>query len=122
MKNFIFGLAIGITLFWIGVFVAQAQVKTSVQVVIPTGVSASVRCNNQNFDYSARCVSPVDSFYMIDEAHFEGTLLSGAEFAQYPIAKTFSKFVLEDAFWYIDTKGRFYADSDIQALSIHLTR
>lgn len=118
----IFSLLLAICLF---AFSASAQgVKTTIQVVIPNAVTASVRCNNQNFEHSIRCQSPVDfnSFFMVGPNHFVGTLLSGVKFEQYPVAKTFSKMVIEDAFWYIDQHGTFEAENDTQALSIHLMR
>lgn len=129
MNNFftgiIVGMAIGALSLIFGVMIASAQgIPTSVTVVIPGNVTASVRCNNQNFDHSIRCQSPVDfnSFFMVGPNHFVGTLLSGVEFEQYPVAKTFSKMVVEDAFWYIDQHGTFEAENDTQALSIHLAR
>lgn len=120
--------------FTIGALIATAQAVTTLEVIIPepqisatstsVGVTASVRCTNENFDTSPRCQSPVDvnTFRMIDEAHFDGYLLSGVYFEQKPVAKSFVKMTVEDAFWYIDSKGRFEAESDVQALSIHLTR
>ena len=117
-----FALAVGIT-------VASAQVQTTVEVVIqdeissgPVGVTASVRCNNDNFASSTRCQSPVDSFNYIDVAHFDGYLLSGVQFEQYPITKTLSKMVVEDAFWYIDAKGDFKAKNDLFARVEHFFR
>jgi hypothetical protein len=129
MNNFFTGLSVGIIIgalaLVFGVMIANAQgIPTSVNVVIPGNVTASVRCNNQNFNHSVRCQSPVDvnSFFLVGPNHFVGTLLSGVEFEQYPVAKTFSKMVIEDAFWYIDQHGTFNAEDDLQALSIHLTR
>lgn len=129
MNNFFTGLCVGIIVgalaLIFGVMIANAQgIPTSVTVVIPGAVTASVRCNNQNFDHSIRCQSPVDvnSFFMVGPSHFVGSLLSGVEFEQCPVAKTFSKMVIEDAFWYIDQHGTFEATDDLQALSIHLTR
>lgn len=128
MNNFFAGLSVGIVIGALslvcGVMIASAQVKTTLTVLEPGSVTASVRCNNQNFDHSVRCQSPVDhnAFFLIGDGHFIGTLMSGVEFEQYPVAKTFSKFVMEDAFWYIDQRGTFKAENDLQALSIHLTR
>jgi hypothetical protein len=129
MNNFFTGLCVGIVVgaaaLIVGVMVANAAgVVTTVTVLERGSVTASVRCNNENFDHSVRCQSPVDhnAFFLIGDGHFIGTLLSGVEFEQYPVAKTFSKFVIEDAFWYIDQHGTFKAENDLQALSIHLTR
>jgi hypothetical protein len=114
-----------------GAHIASAQtVQTTVTVEIvdevssgPIGMTASVRCNNDNFASSTRCSeSPVDSFYAIDVAHFEGTLLSGVAFEQFPITSTLSKFVIEDAFWYIDAKGDFKARNDLFAKLEHFVR
>lgn len=129
MNNFFLGVTVGVfagaLAALVGITIANAQgVVTTVTVLEPGSVTASVRCNNQNFNHSVRCQSPVDhnAFFLISDGHFIGTLLSGVEFEQYPIAKTFSKFVMEDAFWYIDQRGTFKAENDLQALSIHLTR
>ena len=120
MKNFLFVLLFWIALFWIVVVCiftpnVKAQIQTSVTVVIG--------CNNQNFNYSERCNAPVDvNTLELTEDGFEGSLLSGVQFRQSNVVDRLNKMTVEDAFWYIDTKGRFNANSDIQALSIYLTR
>lgn len=110
-------IALGIALSFLA-SKAEAQVQTTVTVVI--------ECNNDNFDRSPRCQSPVDWFMEDGAGGFYGQLLSGVTFRQYPVLNDydayFHKMVVEEAYWYIDQEGRFEAESDVQALSIHLTR
>ena len=129
MNNFFTGLLVGMIVgalaLVFGVMVASAQgIPTNVTVVISGNTTASVRCNNHNFDHSVRCQSPlyIQSFFIVGPGHFVGRLLSGVEFEQIPVERTFSKMIIEDAFWYVDQHGTFEAENDLQALSIHLTR
>jgi hypothetical protein len=123
------------SLFFANFAAAQESAKTTLEVINvqleivdeissgPIGVTATVRCTNENFATSTRCsASPTDSFNFIAAGHFDGYLLSGVYFEQYPITPTLSKMTLEDAFWYIDAKGSFDARSDLFARVEHFVR
>jgi len=91
-----------------------------------TSVTVKIDCNNRNFETSAQCTAPVDWFLGDRENGFYGQLTSGVTFRQGPILSDrgvfLHKITIEDAFWYLDEKGSFFAESDLQALSVHVTR
>lgn len=97
---------------------AQTTANTSVQVVI--------QCNNLNIDTSPNCTAPVDYFTVNDDGSAWGALTSGKTFRQFNISNELGvrlqKFTLENAYWYITDRGVIHADTDVQALSIYLTK
>ena len=117
--KYIYIIIIALTLFTASAYIATANgVKTTVTVVIS--------CNNANYQDSPRCNAPVDWFLGNTTDGFYGALTSGVTFRQGPILTDrdvlLHKMIVEDAYWYIDQQGPFWAASDVAALSIHLTR
>jgi len=57
---------------------------------------------------------------------FHGETLSGSVFTQRPITNSLGirlhKFQIDDAFFYVSDRGIIYAQSDVVALSMYLTR
>jgi len=88
-----------------------------------TGVTASVRCNNDNFQYSQRCLAvPSMDTLRVSEHGYTGSLVSGVQFKQLTIVPGLQVMQVEDAFWYIDQYGVFYAADQFTAFSKYLTR
>ena len=84
-------------------------------------VTASILCTLANWLTSPICQAPPDlSTLVITPTEMHGQLTSGIPFSQVEIAPGLQKFTMQEVFWYIDEGGQFYADSDLQALSIHL--
>lgn len=94
----------------------EAQVRTTITV--------SINCTNENISVSSRCTAPVDWFMENQSGGWYGQLTSGVLFSQFPVTtdRSLHKMTLEDAFWYINADGAFWASDDMQALSIHLSR
>lgn len=105
-------------------FTASAYIATANSV--QTSITVVISCNNANLHSSPRCTAPVDWFLGNTTDGFYGALTSGVTFRQGPILTNsdvlLHKMVVEDAYWYIDRQGSFMADSDVAALSIHLSR
>ena len=84
-------------------------------------ITAQVRYNNDNINgYQP----PVADFTEVN-GEFYGTLTDGTPFSQTNVVNDITrlqKFVLQDAYWYISDKGEIWADNDLQALSIYLTK
>lgn len=91
-----------------------------------TTLTVSISCNNQNIATSPRCTAPVDWFVVNDDGSAWGQLESGITFTQLNVSNQLGvrlqKFIIEDAYWYITDRGVIYADGDIEALSVYLTR
>lgn len=88
-------------------------------------LSASVACSNTNWQHSERCTAPVDYFMVNEDGSAWGALTSGVTFTQSNIINNHTKlqvFRAEDAYWYVSDKGIIYADTDMEALSIYLSR
>ena len=94
--------------------------------MIETLVTVVILCNNLNYLYSPRCIAPVDYFVVEESGESWGYLSSGVSFTQTNVVNELGvklqKFQLEDAFWYVTDKGVIYAESDIEALSVYLSR
>lgn len=107
--------------FFISNYISTAQASS-----IPTSVQVTIACNNYNFDVSEDCKAPIDWHLGNRYDGFYGQLTSGKLYTQGPILTDrnvfLHKLILEDAFWYVDKKGQFFAGSDLEALSIHLGR
>lgn len=95
-------------------------------IAVWTGVhaqtlTAQVRYNNDNI---SGYQPPVATFEEIN-GEFYGTLTDGTPFSQTNVVNDITrlqKFTLQDAYWYISDKGEIWADNDLQALSIYLTK
>lgn len=120
---------------WLIAKAEASEAQTSVNVVIQeevssynvdaeTGVSAIVRCNNDNWENSPRCTAIPDqhTFTMDEEGGFEIYLMSGVRVTQKNIVPGLQKFEMEDVYWYIDKHGRYDADNDFTAFIQYLTR
>ena len=93
--------------------------------MLETLVTVIILCNNQNWEHSARCTAPVASFWY-QEGRITGELTSGVQFTQTPVLEDsgvkLQRFQLEEAYWYVSDKGIIQAESDIQALSVYLSK
>ena len=92
--------------------------------MIPTLVTVLVLCNNQNWEHSARCTAPIAHFEL-NNGVFTGELTSGVVFTQKNVAGSsirLQHFQMEDVSWYVSDRGVIEAESDIQALSVYLSK
>lgn len=88
------------------------------------GLTAIVLCTNANFDHSARCQAPVETFIVDEQGEVTGQLTNGIKFTQTNVVNDVTRlqrFQMEDAFWFVSDKGEIYAESDLAALSVYLT-
>jgi hypothetical protein len=95
-----------------------------IETLLAVTISASVACNNQNFEQSVRCNEPVDYFVVEDNGEAWGYLVNGIQFTQRNVVNEYTRlqrFQLEDAFWYVSDRGIIRAESDLQALSIYVS-
>jgi len=93
----------------------SAQIKTTL----------TIECNNANYSISSYCTAPVDYFVVEDNGEVWGHLVNGVQFTQTNVANDVTRlqrFQLQQAFWYVSDKGAFFAQSDLQALSIYLAK
>lgn len=98
----------------------------SVVLLSPLAVFARevpTRYTNTNIETS-RHEKPA-TFYVERDGAL-GKTESGRRFYQYAVAQPYGvrmhRFEIDDAFWYISDRGIIWADSDIIALSIYLSR
>ena len=65
-------------------------------------------------------------FDMLADGSFWGLTDTGREFRQIPVPNQhdarIQKFMIDEVFFYITDQGAIYADTDLQALSIHFSR
>lgn len=89
-------------------------------------VTAVILCNLLNWEYSPRCIAPVDYFVVEESGEAWGALTSGVTFTQRNISNDLGirlqRFQMEDVYFYMTDKGEIRADSDIEALSIYLAK
>lgn len=96
---------------------------TNMLATTTIGVLAIVMCSNTNFDHSARCQAPVETFIVDEQGEVTGQLTNGIKFTQTNVVNDVTRlqrFQLEDAFWFVSDKGEIHAESDLAALSIYL--
>ena len=92
--------------------------------MIPTLVTVLILCTNANWEHSARCTAPVENFTVVNGETY-GTLTSGVVFTQKNVAGSsirLQRFEMEEVRWYVSDKGVIEAESDIQALSVYLSK
>lgn len=91
-----------------------------------TLVSVIILCSNYNWQHSERCTAPPDYFVVEENGEVWGHLTSGVQFTQTNVTNELGirlqRFQMENAFWYVSDKGDIHADSDVEALSIYLSR
>lgn len=88
-------------------------------------MSASVTCNFDNYLTSEVCTSPPATFDIDADGNFTGELESGVPFSQTNIVNGITRlqrFTLQDYYHFVSDKGVIMAETDIQALSVYLTR
>lgn len=93
--------------------------------MIETLLTVIILCSNANWEHSARCNAPVDYFVMNDDGSAWGALTSGVTFTQSNISNEttrLQRFQMEDAYWFVSDKGDIQAETEIEALSIYLSR
>ena len=71
-------------------------------------VSVMILCNNANWQYSERCIAPVESFEVSPLGEITGVLESGVEFKQTRITPTLQLFEMEDVRWITNGKTIVY--------------
>ena len=93
--------------------------------MISTLLSVIILCSNANWQHSERCTAPVDYFVLNEDGSSWGVLTSGVTFTQKNVANEFTRlqrFQMEDVYWYVSDKDIIYADSDLEALSVYLSK
>jgi hypothetical protein len=86
-------------------------------------VTAIISCNNSNYALSERCTAPPQTLKIEADGSYSGKLVNGIPYTQKQVLEAnfkLHRFQLEDAFWFISDKGVFWADDNLQALSIYL--
>jgi hypothetical protein len=77
--------------------------------MIEVAISAIILCNNLNWEYSERCIAPVESFYETTTG-FEGQLTSGVKFTQERITSSLQLFKMENVCWLTNGVTTVYCD------------
>lgn len=70
----------------------------------PILLTAMVMCTNLNWEHSARCNAPVESFTQ-HEWGFSGQLTTGVEFSQVKIRDDLQYFRMEEVSWWVTSRG-----------------
>lgn len=89
------------------------------------GVTAAVLCTNANYDNSLRCQAPVDTFIVEENGEAWGHLTNGIPFTQKNIINDYTRlqrFQMENYFYFVTDRGTIEAESDLEALSVYLSR
>lgn len=87
--------------------------------------SLLVLCTLQNWLFSPRCTAPINQIEVTENREVYGSLTSGVKFSQINVlvaGYSMQKFQMERVQWYMTDKGKIFATSDLQALSIYLTK
>jgi len=97
-------------------------VATNMLVWVPS--STAFVYTNDNFDYVSH--EQPEHFERLADGSFWGYTETGREFRQVPVPNQYDvriqKFIIDEVFFYITDQGAIYADTDLQALSIHFSR
>ncbi len=96
-----------------------------ISLVFPIVSLAAVSCDNNNWQYSERCIVSPASFTVKENGEVFGETKNGILFSQTNVINGYThmqKFEMESVYWYISDRGIIYAENDSRALSIYLAK